>query len=313
MHIPEGFLSAGVATTMNLISIASIVYSIKKVKPYFTKPRALLAAATAALIFALQMLNFPVAEGTSGHFMGAALAGILLGPVGAIITLAAVLIIQCLVFGDGGVLALGANIFNLGIVGGLVAYYTYKWLNAMYGGMAGLLFAVFVSSWLTIVMASVSCGIMLGVSGTAPTSDVLRSMTSIHMLIGIGEGMITLIIMLVISKVKPALLDIKACLDMQEVVKPCIVGCGVALFLAIFLSPYACPFLDGLEKVAENHNFLYIAEGKEIFPAPIPDYVFPGIKSEAIATSISGLAGTLITFLFLFLATGIFMSKKHEY
>lgn len=312
MHIPEGFLSSGVSTTMNLVSVATIVYSLKKIKQYVTQPKALLAAAIAALIFALQMLNFPVSEGTSGHFMGAALAAILLGPAGAIITLAVVLSIQCLVFGDGGILALGANIFNLGVVGGLVGYYTYKWLKTMYSGTAGILFSVFVSSWLTVVMAAASCSIMIGVSGTAPIPDILRSMTGVHMLIGIGEGVITSAIIALLYKLNPALLDTKAHFDIKYVVRPCIIICVAALFVAICLSPYASPFLDGLEKVAENHNFLHVAKGKEIFSAPIPDYVFPGIESEAIATSISGFAGTIITFIFSLIVTGVLVFKKKK-
>ncbi|MDP3014744.1 MAG: energy-coupling factor ABC transporter permease, partial [Candidatus Subteraquimicrobiales bacterium] len=274
--------------------------------------KALLGATIAAFIFALQMLNFPVAEGTSGHFVGGALAAILLGPAGAIFALAVVLIIQCFVFGDGGVLALGANIFNMGVVGGLVGHYAYKWLKAMFGGISGILFAVFISSWVYVVLAAVSCAIMIGVSGTAPTSDVISSMASIHMLIGVSEGLIVFLVMAMIYKFKPVLFDSKAQIGIKDIIKICIAGCAVALAAAIFVSPYACPFLDGLEKVAEDHEFLHVTEGREIFSALIPDYVFPGIKSEAIATSVAGLAGTIMTFVFFLLTAGVLVFRKEK-
>jgi len=305
MHIPEGFLSNGVAITMDVVSGATLAYSIKGLRQRFNWAKMLFAAGITALIFALQMLNFPVVEGTSGHFMGAALAAILFGPAGAIIVIAVVLAVQCFVFGDGGVLALGSNIFNMGVVGGLTGYYTYNWLKGMFKGVSGVLFNAFISSWASIVMASGSCAVMLGVSGTGPTMSIVTSMISTHTLIGVGEGLITLVIIGLTYRFKPLLMDQKAEIDLQAIVKPCVIVLGVALALAVFVTPYVCPYLDGLERVAEDHGFLSIAEGKEMFCALIPDYVLPGIKSEAIATSLAGFVGIIIAFVFFFLTAGV--------
>lgn len=312
MHIPEGFLSNGVAIVMDVVSGATLAYSIKGLRRRFNRAKMIFAAGIAALIFALQMLNFPVAGGTSGHFMGGALAAILIGPAGAIIVMAVVLAIQCLVFGDGGVLALGANIFNMGVVGGLGAYYTYNWLKGMFKGMSGVMFNAFISSWVSIVLASGSCAVMIGVSGTGPTMDVIASMVSTHTLIGVGEGLITLVIVGLVYRFRPLVMDQKIEIDLQTIVTPCIIAFGLALALALFFSPYACPFLDGLERVAEDHGFLSIAEGKEMFCAPIPDYVFPGIKSEGVATSLAGFVGTIITVIFFFLTAGVLGFRKSK-
>ncbi|MCG2722807.1 MAG: energy-coupling factor ABC transporter permease [Thermodesulfovibrionales bacterium] len=305
MHIPDEFLSKGVALSMDLVSGAILVFSIKVIRRQFDRAKMLFAASIAALIFALQMLNFPIAEGTSGHFMGSALAAILFGPAAAMIVLTVVLVIQCFVFGDGGVLALGANIFNMGVIGVFAGYYTYNWLKRLFTGMSGLLFNVFISSWISLILASGSCAVMLGISGTGPTLSVVMSMVSIHMVIGVGEGIIALVIIGLIYRFTPVLTDEKVPICMQPVIKPCSVIYVLALAVALFLSPYACPFLDGLERVAEDHGFLYLAEGKGILYVIIPDYVFPGIKSKSIATSLAGFTGTIITAVFFFLSVCI--------
>ena len=108
------------------------------------------------------------------------------------------------------------------------------------------------------------------------------------------------------------LIDQKTEIDLQTIAKPFIITCGLALALALFFSPYACPFLDGLERVAEDHGFLSITEGKAVFCAPIPDYVFPGIKSEGVATSLAGFVGTIITAIFFFLTAGVLAFRKSK-
>ena len=146
----------------------------------------------AAFIFAAQMLNFPVVGGTSGHLIGAALAAILLGPWAAVLIMSAVLIAQSLIFQDGGLLALGANIFNMGIVAGFSGYYLYRLVTSMLGeNRRSQLVGGFVAAWGSVFLASIVCAIELAVSGTSPIQMALPAMAGIHALIGIGEGLIT--------------------------------------------------------------------------------------------------------------------------
>jgi cobalt/nickel transport system permease protein len=155
----------------------------------------------AAFIFAAQMLNFPVAGGTSGHFMGGALAAILLGPSMGLLVMTAVLVVQCFVFQDGGLTALGANIFNMGIIGavfGYLIYIVFRKINRT--------FAAFIASMLSVIIAASACAIELAVSGTVPLKIALPAMAGVHTLIGIGEGLITIAVLGLISKTRPDLL-----------------------------------------------------------------------------------------------------------
>jgi cobalt/nickel transport system permease protein len=162
----------------------------------------------AAFIFAAQMLNFPVAGGTSGHLIGAVLAAILLGPWASIIIMSLVLLAQCLIFKDGGLLALGANIFNMGIVAGLGAYWIYKPLNKLLGeGGRGQMVAGFIAAWFSVVAASIACSLELAVSGAVPLGTVLPAMAGVHALIGIGEGLVTVAVLALVRATRADLLQ----------------------------------------------------------------------------------------------------------
>src|SRR3990170_3399204 len=146
----------------------------------------------AAAIFAGQMLNFAVAGGTSGHLMGAALATILLGPWAAVLVLTSVVSIQALIFQDGGLLALGANIFNMGIVGVAVGYMAYHTVKKLAGGRKwGLYLGGFIAAWLSIEVAALSVALQLALSNTSPANLAIPAMAGVHALIGTGEGLIT--------------------------------------------------------------------------------------------------------------------------
>jgi cobalt/nickel transport system permease protein len=146
----------------------------------------------AAFIFAAQMLNFPIIGGTSGHLIGAALAAILLGPWASVLVMSCVLIAQSLIFQDGGLLALGANIFNMGIVASFSAYWLYRLATAVLGdSRKGRLIGGFIGAWASVLLASIACAIELAVSGASPLGVVLPAMAGLHAFIGIGEGLIT--------------------------------------------------------------------------------------------------------------------------
>jgi cobalt/nickel transport system permease protein len=247
----------------------------------------------AACIFAGQMLNFSVAGGTSGHLLGAAIATILLGPWAAMLVLTCVVGIQALIFQDGGLLALGANIFNMAIVGVVVSYFTYRTIQKLAGGKPwGTFAAGFAAGWLSIFIASLACALQLALSGTSPANVAIPAMGGIHALIGVGEGLITVGALAFLYAARRDLLQMGGA---QPVGGSAVwlAGLLIALVLAV-ASPLASSHPDGLEWVAEQKGFLEFAQ--QPLYGIIPDYVFPGVSNEAVATILAGIVGALIVF-----------------
>ncbi len=196
MHIPEGFLSNGTCAVFTVVSASAVGYAAYRTAKTNDKQTALKISAVSAAVFGLQMLNFTVNHGTSGHFMGGVLAGLLLGPWAGLLSMAAVLFVQAFVFQDGGILSLGANIFNMGIIGAVGGYYLYKWLLGFVKNEA---VSLFMASLISIVAAASACSVMLALSGTAPLSKSLYNMASVHSVIGLGEGVITMLAFFVLK------------------------------------------------------------------------------------------------------------------
>jgi cobalt/nickel transport system permease protein len=205
MHIPDGFLDVKTFGTLCGISAVSLGYAVKKVSKRLGDKTIPLLGVTAAFIFAAQMLNFPIAGGTSGHFMGGLLACILLGPFCGLIVMSTVLIVQCLVFQDGGLTALGANIFNMGVAGSLIVYYIYVTLKKVIPDTISCFFI----GWLSIVLGASLCALELAISGTVPLKICLFTMVGYHALIGIGEGLITVSVIGFVKKTRPDLLELE--------------------------------------------------------------------------------------------------------
>jgi len=291
MHIPDGFLSVVVAIIMWIVAIATVAYALKRVGQELHERQVPLMGVLAACIFAGQMLNFSVTGGTSGHLLGAALATILLGPWPAVLVLTCVVSVQALLFQDGGLLALGTNIFNMAIVGVFVAQFTYITIQRLASGRRGGLYVGgFGAGWLSIFIASLACALELALSGTSPANVAVPAMGGIHALIGIGEGLITLGALAFITAARPDLVRPSAPQQAGNRLV-WIGGLLIAILLAI-ASPLASAHPDGLEWVAEQRGFLGLAQGPlyEI----MPDYVFPGLSNEALATIVSGILGALI-------------------
>jgi cobalt/nickel transport system permease protein len=293
MHIPDGFMSTLVSIVLWAISIAVVAYSLKRVSADLGERQVPLMGVLAAAIFAGQMLNFAVAGGTSGHLMGSAIATILLGPWAAVLVMTTVVSIQALIFQDGGLLALGANIFNMAVVGVAVSYVTYSTITRLIKNQkAGIFVGGFLAAWLSILVASLAVALELAISGTSPANIAVPAMAAIHAVIGIGEGLITIGALALIYATRPDLLKI----DRQQTKGGAVVwvvGLLLAVGLAI-LSPLASAHPDGLEWVAEQKGFLDVAQGP-IYEI-IPDYVLPGISNEALATILAGIAGVAIVF-----------------
>jgi cobalt/nickel transport system permease protein len=192
MHIPDGFLSLPVAAATYGVSAAVGAATIVQAKRRFEDRFVPLAGISAAFIFAAQMINFPIGGGTSGHFLGAMLACLLLGPSVGFWIMALVLTMQCLLFADGGITALGANVLNMGFVGGVLSYAAFAVVvKILPKTKSSFLAATFGVSWLAVVLAALVCSVELGVSGTIPFKIVIPVMTGFHVLIGLGDAIVT--------------------------------------------------------------------------------------------------------------------------
>ncbi len=206
MHIPDGFVDLKTAISTGVVSAGGLAAAIYKVKSYFKAKVIALMGVVSALIFALQMINFTIPGGTSGHLLGGALAAIILGPYAGVIVVAVVLIVQAFIFMDGGVVALGSNIFNMAIIGVYGSYMIYWLICKMSKSKVVFFTAVALASWLSVVVASFFAALELGISGTYAMGVTLKAMTGVHALIGIGEAIITVAVVAFVNKVRPDLI-----------------------------------------------------------------------------------------------------------
>jgi len=289
VHIPDGFLSASVALPLWGVTAGVGGYALRRVSRDLGERDAPVVGVVAAGIFAAQMLNFPIAGGTSGHLVGTALATLLLGPWTAILVMGCVLIVQALVFQDGGLVALGANIFNMGILGALVAYAADQTIRGLFGARPWARpAAAFLAGWMATVMGALATGMELALSGLAPANLVLPAMGGIHALIGVVEGLITMGAVAFLSVLR------------REPERPVVgrlplwaAGLALAFGLAV-LAPLASSDPDGLERVAQDLGFHSAA--RVTLPGLIPDYVVPGIPNPALATILAGFLGAALVF-----------------
>jgi len=204
MHIPDGFLSPEVAAVCAVPAAGAVAYGLRRASRQLDERTVPLLGVTAAFVFAAQMLNFPVAGGTSGHFLGAALAAILLGPWLAGLVLSVVLVVQAFVFADGGITALGANVLNMGVVGALVVGGLMVAARRVLPNRRGVLLAVAgAGAWLAVVAGAAVTAIELAISGTVPLGTVLPAMLGVHVLIGAGEAAITVAAVSAVLSTRP--------------------------------------------------------------------------------------------------------------
>ncbi|MEA5597102.1 energy-coupling factor ABC transporter permease [Rivularia sp. UHCC 0363] len=293
MHIPDGFVSVPVAAATTIASVAGLGIALVRSKDAFGVRRAPVLGLTTAFIFAAQMINFPVAGGTSGHLLGGALAAIVLGsPWAGALCLATVLIIQAVLFADGGITALGANIFNMGFVGVWVGWSLTQTLHRLFGGSKSRLpLAAGIAAAISVIVAAVTASIELAISGTANLAVVLPAMAGVHILIGVGEGLITGSVLTYLIKARPDLLPGNE----QEQIRSWVVPVVGILLIAGLLSLFASAWPDGLEKVAEDSGFIGLGEKVRIsIPTPFADYTFN--NNEGIGTSIAGIVGSIVCF-----------------
>jgi len=294
MHIPDGFLHVLVSAACWAITLLVLGLAVNNTRRDFDERLVPLAGVMAAFIFAAQMLNFPVAGGTSGHFIGAALAFIVLGPWLGLLAMAAVVAVQALLFQDGGLLVMGANILVMGVVPGFLAWFIYR-LGQGRAARARTLLAG-AAAWLSVVVASLVVSLLLAFSGTSSLGIVLPAMVGVHVLIGLGEALITVAALAFIRRARPALLEEGRGAGAGGWV---VAGLAIALLLVLF-APFASGHPDGLEWVAQTTGFLGAAQG-----APytiLPDYTVPFLGQTGLSTIVAGVIGALLVAGLVFLA-----------
>lgn len=192
LHAPDGFFSTPVAAVLWAVTAGVLAISLRKAGDQLDEKAVPLMGVMAAFIFAAQMFNFQIPGGTSGHLLGGVLAAILLGPYAGTIVMACVIATQGIVFQDGGLVAMGANIFNMGIIGTFGGYYLYRTLAASMGGEAKMrLPAAAIAAYISVVVAAFLCAIELWVSDTTALWTAMTAMVGWHLLIGLGEALIT--------------------------------------------------------------------------------------------------------------------------
>jgi cobalt/nickel transport system permease protein len=303
MHIPDGFLSIAISLICWAITIAVLAVAISRTNKSLGEKQVPLMGIMAAFIFAAQMLNFPVAGGTSGHLLGGALAAITLGPWAGMLVMTAVIAVQGLLFQDGGLLVMGANILNMGLLTAAVGYGLYRSVAGKSQGtklaMAGF------AAWLSVMTGALATSLQLWLSGTARLNLVVPAMLGVHALIGLGEALITVAALSFIFRTRPDLLG-EGSASAKGGKGWVVAGVLIALFV-VLLSPLASASPDGLERVAKNMGFLQIGQS-----APyqiIPDYTIPFLGATPLSTIVAGAIGVLVVLAIVFLA-GRSLQKK---
>ena len=314
LHAPDGFFSLPVAIAGYALAAVFIGIAIRQTNKNLNERIVPMMGVMAAFIFAAEMINFPVAGGTSGHLVGGALAAIVLGPWAAILVMTAVVGLQALLFQDGGLVVLGINLLNMSIVSVLAGYGAY-WVSGKLGASyKQMMIGGFVAAWLSVVVSATSTALMLGASGTTPLALALPAMVGVHMLIGVGEGLITVFALSFIRTARPALLEASAAghargsADSPQTaagslqaasgdrgmnIRWWVVGYVIAVAVTL-LAPLASGSPDGLERVAEDAGFIERAQDAPY--AIIADYVVPGIQNEGLATILAGVIGVTVIY-----------------
>jgi cobalt/nickel transport system permease protein len=288
LHIPDGFLSVMVSIICWAITIITLGLAISKTNKALGEKQVPLMGVMAAFIFAAQMINFPVAGGTSGHLLGGALAAIVLGPWAGMIVMTAVIAVQALLFQDGGLLVMGANILNMGLATAAIGYGLYRAVpnqsKAVKLSVAG------VAAWLSVMAGALLTSLQLWLSGTSQLPVVIPAMLGVHALIGLGEALITVAALSFILQARPDLLG-----EGSESVKGgrgWVVAGGLITLAVVLVSPLASGDPDGLERVARDLGFL--GAGLDAPYEVIPDYTLPFLGETAVSTIIAGVIGVFV-------------------
>ncbi|MCG2785002.1 MAG: energy-coupling factor ABC transporter permease [Anaerolineae bacterium] len=304
LHIPDGFLNLVISLIFWALTAAAVGMAISKTNKALGEKQVPLMGIMAAFIFAAQMLNFPVAGGTSGHFLGGALAAIVLGPWAAILVMTAVVGLQGLLFQDGGLLVMGANIFNMGVLTAMIGFGLYR--SVLNANKTTRLAVAGAGAWLSTMAAALLTALQLWLSGTSQLQVVIPAMLGVHALIGIGEAIITVAALGFILQARPDLLDSQSVAEKGG--RGWIYAGVIISILAVLISPFASGDPDGLERIAEDMGFLN--RGLDAPYQLLPDYTVPFLGETALSTVVAGIVGALVVLGIMFLLGGLLKKKE---
>ncbi|MFF8901964.1 energy-coupling factor ABC transporter permease [Streptomyces lydicus] len=346
MHVPDGFINAPVSVATGALAAAAVAVSLRGARRELAgtgqgggagaERTAPLAGLVAAFIFAVQMLNFPVAAGTSGHLLGGALAAILVGPYTGVLCVSVVLLMQGVLFADGGLTALGVNITDMAIVTTVVAYGLFRVLvKVLPRSRRSITVASFVSALVSVPAAAVAFTALYALGGTAdvPLGKVFTAMVGVHVLIGIGEAAITALTVGAVIAVRPDLVHgargLTAPLELRtspltaatpvpapattaprrSVRRVWLAGLAAALVCAGGVSYYASASPDGLEKVAHDQGIDAKARDHTAKDSPLADYSVKDITDPRLSGGLAGVIGVGAT---LAVGTGVFVVLRRR-
>ncbi|MFI2379064.1 energy-coupling factor ABC transporter permease [Streptomyces sp. NPDC018964] len=336
MHAPDGFINAPVSAAAGLVAAGAIAVSLRGARRELDERTAPLAGLVAAFIFAVQMLNFPVAAGTSGHLLGGALAAILVGPFTGVLCVSVVLLMQAVLFADGGLTALGVNITTMAITTTVVAYALFRGLvKVLPRTRRSATAASFVAALVSVPASAVVFTLLYAIGGTADVSlgKVAGAMVGVHVLIGIGEAVITALTVGAVIAVRPdlvhgarglthklklrvngELVDAPGAPEPEPVAarsprKVWITGLVTSLVLAGFVSFYASADPDGLEKVATDHGIAEKAEEHATADSPLADYGVEDVDDARLSGGLAGVIGVGVT---VVAGTGVFWAVRRR-
>ena len=293
MHVPDGFMNVTMSAATGVISFGTLWAYIRSAKDLIADKFIALTGMMSALIFVLQMINFPIAAGTSGHLLGGALAVIVLGPRLGLICLSVVVIIQSLLFADGGLSALGVNVLNMAIVTSATSWFIVKyWIKFIGKNKTSIVSVSVLAGILSVVFSSIAFTIQYAIGGTIsiPVGTVLLAMVTTHFIIGFGEGVITALIITLLIRVRPDLIYAYERSD-ENTTKVSFYGLFIILILLLSLvTPFASSSPDGLESVAEEFGFIQ-TDGIVLL---LDDYGISAVNNDFISTILSALLGVTV-------------------
>jgi len=293
MHVPDGFMNVTMSAATGVISFGTLWAYIRSAKDLIADKFIALTGMMSALIFVLQMINFPIAAGTSGHLLGGALAVIVLGPRLGLICLSVVVIIQSLLFADGGLSALGVNVLNMAIVTSATSWFIVKyWIKFIGKNKTSIVSVSVLAGILSVVFSSIAFTIQYAIGGTIsiPVGTVLLAMVTTHFIIGFGEGIITALIITLLIRVRPDLIYAYERSD-ENTTKVSFYGLFIILILLFSLvTPFASSSPDGLESVAEEFGFTQ-TDGIVLL---LDDYGIGAVNNDFISTVLSALLGVTV-------------------
>ncbi|WP_106971877.1 energy-coupling factor ABC transporter permease [Streptomyces xylophagus] len=331
MHVPDGFIDAPISAATAVVAAGAIAVSLRGARRELDERTAPLAGLVAAFIFAVQMLNFPVAAGTSGHLLGGALAAILVGPYTGVLCVSVVLLMQGILFADGGLTALGVNITDMAITTTVVAYAVFRGLvKVLPRTRRSVTAASFTAALLSVPAAALVFTLLYSLGGTTDVSlsKVATAMIGVHVLIGIGEAAITALTVGAVIAVRPDLVYGARGLEQRlklrvngELVdaapqlapvhtshrKVWLTGLAASLLLAGFVSFYASSNPDGLEKVAADHGIDRKAKEHASADSPLADYGVRDVEDTRLSGGLAGVIGVGVT---VVAGTGVFWAVR---